>query len=52
MDPQLRAAFNADFKAEKYGALLQCVNQTERWPADFRAPENPIFLSEKFTGMW
>ena len=49
MDPQLRAAFNADFTAEKYAALLQCVNQTERWPADFRVSETPIFLSEEFT---
>src|SRR4051794_20540132 len=49
MDPQLRSAFNADFSAEKYDALLRCVNETERWPADFRISETPIFLTDEFT---
>lgn len=49
MDPQLRSQFNADFSAEKYAALLHCVNETERWPADFRISETPIFLTEAFT---
>jgi hypothetical protein len=49
MDPQLRAAFNADFTPEKYVALLRCVNETERWPADFRISETPIFLTDEFT---
>jgi hypothetical protein len=49
MDPELRAKFNADFSAEKYSALLRCVNETEKWPADFRCSETPIFLTEKFT---
>ncbi len=50
MDPQLRAQFNAGFSAEKYAALLHCVNRTERWPADFRVSETPIFLTDAFTG--
>lgn len=49
MDPQLRAKFNADFSAEKYAALLRCVNETEEWPADFRIAETPIFLTREFT---
>jgi hypothetical protein len=49
MDPQLRAGFNADFSAEKYNALLRCVNETEKWPADFRISETPIFLTDEFT---
>jgi hypothetical protein len=50
MDPDLRARFNADFTSEKYRALLRCVNETERWPADFRVSETPIFLTNAFTG--
>jgi hypothetical protein len=49
MDPIRRAAFNADFSADKYAALLGCVNQTEKWPADFRIAETPIFLTSEFT---
>lgn len=49
MDPQLRAKFNADFSADKYDALLRCVNETEKWPADFRVSETPIFLTNEFT---
>lgn len=49
MDPQLRAQFNADFSAEKYAALLRCLNETEKWPADFRISETPIFLTDDFT---
>jgi hypothetical protein len=49
MDPQLRAQFNADFTPEKYGALVRCVNETEKWPADFRISETPIFLTHEFT---
>lgn len=49
MDPQLRLQFNADFSAEKYAALLRCVNETEKWPADFRISETPIFLTNEFT---
>ena len=49
MDPQLRSQFNADFSAEKYSAMLRCVNETEKWPADFRISETPIFLTGEFT---
>lgn len=49
MDPNLRAAFNADFTPDKYAALTRCVNETEKWPADFRIAETPIFLTREFT---
>ncbi len=49
MDPKLRAAFNADFTSEKYAALVRCVNETEKWPTDFRVSETPIFLTREFT---
>src|SRR5260370_32211317 len=49
MDPQLRAAFNANFAPEKYAALVRCVNESEKWPADFRISETPIFLTREFT---
>jgi hypothetical protein len=49
VDPQLRSTFNADFAPEKYAALLRCVNETEKWPADFRVSETPIFLTREFT---
>lgn len=49
MHPELRAKFNADFTPDKYAALLHCVNQTEKWPADFRVAETPIFLTGEFS---
>src|SRR5437763_329774 len=49
MDPQLRAQFNADFTPEKYTALVRCVNESEKWPADFRISETPVFLTHEFT---
>jgi hypothetical protein len=49
MEPALRSRFNADFTPAKYAALLRCVNETERWPADFRISETPIFLTREFT---
>jgi hypothetical protein len=49
MDPELRTRFNADFTSEKYAALVRCVNETEKWPADFRISETPIFLTSDFT---
>jgi hypothetical protein len=49
MEPALRSKFNADFTADKYAALLRCVNETEKWPADFRVSETPIFLTQEFT---
>jgi hypothetical protein len=49
MDPKLRTAFNAEFTPAKYAALVRCVNETEKWPADFRLCETPIFLTREFT---
>jgi hypothetical protein len=49
MHPELRARFNADFTPEKYAALVHCVNGTEKWPADFRISETPVFLTRAFT---
>src|SRR5437667_9490776 len=49
MDPQLRAQFNDGFRPEKYAGLVRCVNETEKWPADFRISETPIFLTRDFT---
>jgi hypothetical protein len=46
---ELRERFNADFTPEKYAALLRCVNKTEKWPADFRVSETPIFLTREFS---
>jgi hypothetical protein len=49
MDPGLRAKFNADFTPEGYAGLVRCVNETEKWPADFRISETPVFLTRDFT---
>jgi hypothetical protein len=49
MEPALRSRFNADFTPEKYAGLLRCVNESTRWPADFRVSETPIFLTREFT---
>src|SRR2546425_322723 len=49
MEQTLRSRFNADFTPDKYTALLRCVNETEKWPADFRISETPIFLTNEFT---
>lgn len=49
MDAELRARFNADFSPEQYAALRRCVNESVRWPADFRISETPIFLTREFT---
>jgi len=48
MHPELRKAFNADFTPEKYAALLRCVDEATKWPADFRISESPIFLTREF----
>ncbi len=47
--PELRQKFNADFSLEKYETLLHCVNETEKWPADFRVSETPVFLTREFS---
>src|SRR5438128_8753102 len=48
MHSELRARFNADFTPKKYAALLRCVNEATKWPADFRIAETPIFLTREF----
>ena len=48
MDLKLRSAFNADFTPEKYSGFVRCVNGSEKWPADFRISETPIFLTREF----
>jgi hypothetical protein len=49
MEQTLRSRFNADFTPDKYAGLLRCVNETEKWAADFRISETPIFLTREFT---
>ena len=49
MHPELRQRFNADFTPEKYAALLRCINEATKWPADFRISETPIFMTREFT---
>jgi hypothetical protein len=49
VDPNLRSHFNAAFRPEKYAALVRCINESEKWPADFRISETPIFLTREFT---
>src|ERR1700730_9599732 len=49
MHPDLRERFNAGFTPQKYASLVRCVNETEKWPADFRISETPIFLMREFT---
>jgi hypothetical protein len=49
MEPTQRARFNADFLPARYEAYLHCVQHTERWPADFRICETPVFLTREFT---
>ena len=48
MYPPLRQQFNAAFTSEAYAALVRAVNETERWPTDFRVSETPIFLTVEF----
>jgi hypothetical protein len=48
MHPESRAAFNSDFTPQKYAALVRCINEAEKWPADFRISETPIFLTNEF----
>jgi hypothetical protein len=49
MEPAIRSRFNADFTPDKYATLVRCVNETEKWPTDFRVSETPIFLTREFT---
>ena len=49
MHYELREQFNAVFTPEKYTALVRCVSETEKWPANFRISETPLFLTREFT---
>ena len=49
MDLTQRTRFNSEFSKEKYEALVHCVQSSERWPADFRIAETPVFLTREFT---
>ena len=44
----LRRQFNEGFTADGYAVLTRGVNETERWPTDFRVSETPIFLTPEF----
>ena len=44
----LRSQFNGAFTPEAYARLTRAVNETERWPTDFRVSETPIFLTPEF----
>ena len=48
MYPPLRRQFNSAFTPAGYASLTHCVNETERWPTDFRVSETPIFLTADF----
>jgi hypothetical protein len=37
------------FSQGRYEAFLNCVQHTERLPADFRISETPVFLTREFT---
>lgn len=49
MHPNLRSAFNANFRLERYLALSEAANHTYQWPTDFRISETPLFLTPEFT---
>src|SRR5262245_3972297 len=48
MDLTQRTRFNTEFSKAKYEALVHCVQSSERWPADFRIAETPVFLTRQF----
>ena len=45
MLPELRQAFNRDYRPERYQALLQDCAQRARAPLEFRISETPCFFS-------
>src|SRR5260370_30624771 len=49
MHDERRQCINGDFTSGKYAALLSCVDEATKWPADFRISETPIFLTREFT---
>jgi hypothetical protein len=48
MDPSARKAFNDNFTADKYGKLLDSLNDGLKTPIPFRVAETPIFLTDDF----
>src|SRR5215469_15047238 len=44
MIPSLRRAFNSNYKAEKYPALLRRLEEQCEGPVEFRVSETPVFL--------
>ncbi|MBI5214730.1 MAG: hypothetical protein HY960_03150 [Ignavibacteriae bacterium] len=49
MIKEVRSEYNKQFTQERYNSFLQEVNNTYRFPVDFRLAETPIFLSQEFT---
>jgi len=47
--PELRKRFNSSFRQSAYESLLRDLNSAQRWPADFRVAETPVFLSQELT---
>ncbi len=45
----LRSEYNQQFTHERYNAYLHELNNTYRFPVDFRLAETPIFLSQELT---
>lgn len=48
MDPSARKAFNDNFTTEKYGRLLDSLNDGLKNPIPFRVAETPVFLTDDF----
>jgi len=48
MDPSARKAFNDNFTADKYGQLLDSLNDGLKSPIPFRVAETPIFVTDDF----
>lgn len=45
MIPELRKSFNADFRPERYQALLQWIEKQHNYKPLFRVAETPVFIS-------
>jgi hypothetical protein len=48
MQPNLRSAFNAQFSAVKYQALIEDIHTQFPDSLDFRVAESPVFVSKTF----
>ena len=49
MNPSFRSSYNANFRLDRYLALVEDANHRQRWPTDFRIAETPLFLTPEFT---